>query len=209
MSDQTMSRGRDGRETRDSRTALLDAAAEEFARFGPQGARVQAVVKRAGVNERMIYHYFGSKNGLYAAVLDAELLRLAELWFPVLDESAKLEPYEGMHRSLSGFFNTLMDRPLLTALWVQEALAGWQTQPLPTADMLPPQLRELYERGQAAGVFKTACPFEVAYSTAIGALVALPIVAPRFADVLKAGPGDDSAQLRDQVVGLLLDGMTG
>jgi AcrR family transcriptional regulator len=193
----------------DSRTALLNAAAQEFALYGPQGARVQAIVKRAGVNERMIYHHFGSKNGLYAAVLNAELFRLAELWFPVLDEAAKMDPYEGMHWSLSGFFNTLMDRPLLTALWLHEALGGWRTLPLPTAEMLPPQLRELYERGQAQGVFAQKYPFETAYSIAIGALVALPIIAPRFAEVLKSGLDADAAQLRDQVVGLLLNGMTG
>ncbi len=54
----------------DSRSALLVAAAEEFARRGLQGTRVQAIVKRAGVNERMIYHHFGNKEGLYRAVLE-------------------------------------------------------------------------------------------------------------------------------------------
>jgi AcrR family transcriptional regulator len=193
---------------RDSRAALLEAAAQEFARFGEQGARVQAIVKRSGVNERMIYHHFGSKKGLYVAVLEAEQYRHAELWMPVLDEAAAMEPYEGMCRALAGFFNAMMSRPLLTALWVQEALAGWHTRPLPTAEMLPAQLRSLYSRGQAQGVFKAHCPFEIAYCTAISALVALPIVTPRFAEAFKAGVGSDPTQLRDQIVGLLVDGMT-
>jgi AcrR family transcriptional regulator len=192
---------------RDSRSLLLSAAAEEFARYGSQGARVQAIVKRAGVNERMIYHHFGSKDGLYAAVLDAEIRRLVESWYPVIEEAADMPPYEGMRRSLTAFFDALMERPPLTALWLHEALAGWQTLPLPDAGMLPKQLRSLYERGQSLGVFRADCPFEVAYSIAVGTLVALPVVTPRFAAALKTDA--DVAALRDQVVGLLLDGMTG
>jgi AcrR family transcriptional regulator len=193
----------------DSRSALLEAATEEFAKHGPQGARVQAIVKRAGVNERMIYHHFGSKGGLYAAVLEEGLYSLTEQWFPVLEQAAQMEPYEGMRTSLVGFFNVLRERPLLTALWLHEAMSGWRSLPLPTAQMLPGQLRTLYETGQATGVFKATCPFEMAYSFAIGGLVALPIVTPRFAEALKSGLDADAAELRDQVIGLLMDGMTG
>jgi AcrR family transcriptional regulator len=196
---------------RDSRAALLAAAAEEFARHGPKGARIQAIVQRAGVNERMIYHHFGSKDGLYAAVLEAQSRGLVEAWRRIIDRAAELDPYEGMRRILAGFAGLFAARPLLAALWLQEALGGWQTLPPPTAAAVPfPRLRELYERGQRQGVFRADCPFEVAYGVAMSALVGSVVLAPRGAEALAAaGLAADSARLGDQVVGQLLDGMTG
>jgi AcrR family transcriptional regulator len=195
----------------DSRAALLAAAAEEFARHGPKGARIQAIVQRAGVNERMIYHHFGSKDGLYAAVLEAQSDGLVQAWGQIIDRAAAMAPYEGMRTVLAGFADLFEARPLLVALWLQEALGGWQTLPLPTAAAGPfPKLRELYERGQRQGVFRADCPFEIAHGVAMSALVGSAILAPRGADVLKAAGLDaDPARLGDQVVGQLLDGMTG
>ncbi|MEU0156326.1 TetR/AcrR family transcriptional regulator [Micromonospora fulviviridis] len=186
-----------------SRGALLDAAAEEFARTGLHGTRVQAVVRRAGVNERMIYHHFGSKEGLYAAVIDEQRAGLAAAWAPVLDRAATLDPYAGMRAAFTGFYDILRARPRLLALMLHESLNGSGALSLPTADQLPRAIRDLYERGQAEDVFRADCPFEVAYATAMGALVALQVFAPPFA--VEAG----TPELRDRVVGQLLDGMTG
>jgi len=61
------------RQTRDperTREAILAAAETEFAAKGLSGARVDAIARRARANKRMIYHYFGSKDRLYAAVLE-------------------------------------------------------------------------------------------------------------------------------------------
>jgi AcrR family transcriptional regulator len=190
----------------DSRAALLDAAAEEFARTGLHGTRVQAIVKRAGVNERMIYHHFGSKDGLYAAVIDEQRAGLASAWAPVLERAGTLDPYEGMRSAFAGFFDILRSRPRLLALMLHESLSGAGLLSLPTADQLPKAIRELYEQGQREGVFRADCPFEVAYATAMGAVVALQVFAPPFAaEAESAG----AAALRDRVVGQLLDGMTG
>jgi AcrR family transcriptional regulator len=195
----------------DSRSALLAAAAEEFARHGPKGTRIQAIVQRAGVNERMIYHHFGSKDGLYTAVLEAQAHGLVEAWRQVIDTAAELEPYEGMRTVLAGFADAFAARPLLVALTLHEALGGWRTLPLPTAGQVPfPKLRELYERGQREGVFRADCPFEIAHGVAMSALVGSAVLAPRGTEILAAaGLPTDPARLRDQIVGQLLDGMTG
>jgi AcrR family transcriptional regulator len=195
----------------DSRSALLAAAAEEFARHGPKGTRIQAIVQRAGVNERMIYHHFGSKDGLYHAVLEAQADGLVQAWRQVIDKATAMEPYEGMRTVLAGFADLFAARPLLVALTLHEALGGWRTLPLPTADLAPfPKLRELYERGQRQGVFRADCPFELAHGVAMSALVGSAVLAPRGAEVLKAaGLATELGRLRDQIVGQLLDGMTG
>ena len=56
-----------------TRRAILDAAVAEFCAVGPAGARIDAIAAAAGVNKRMLYHYFTSKEGLFAAVLDDQL----------------------------------------------------------------------------------------------------------------------------------------
>jgi AcrR family transcriptional regulator len=57
------------RDPQRTRRQILDAAAAEFCEAGPAGARIDSIAAAAGVNKRMLYHYFGSKDGLFAAVL--------------------------------------------------------------------------------------------------------------------------------------------
>ncbi|MFP6815550.1 MAG: helix-turn-helix domain-containing protein [Pseudomonadales bacterium] len=52
---------------------ILDAAARVFATQGPAGARIDVIAAEAGVNKRMLYHYFGAKQDLFAAVIDDRL----------------------------------------------------------------------------------------------------------------------------------------
>jgi AcrR family transcriptional regulator len=53
-----------------SRAEILAVATEEFAQRGLAGARVDAIAERTRTSKRMIYYYFGSKEGLYTAVLE-------------------------------------------------------------------------------------------------------------------------------------------
>src|SRR5215471_14400346 len=47
---------------------LQEAAEREFARYGFAGGRVARIARAARTNQRMVYHYFGGKQGLYDAV---------------------------------------------------------------------------------------------------------------------------------------------
>src|SRR6266404_394962 len=61
------------RPTRDAertRSAILEAATQEFARHGLGGARVDRIADRAKTNKRMLYYYFGGKEDLFLAVLE-------------------------------------------------------------------------------------------------------------------------------------------
>lgn len=61
-----------------TRQRLFDTARALFAEKGFDAARVDDVAARAGVNKRMIYAYFGSKEALYHAVMRDAYLRLLE-----------------------------------------------------------------------------------------------------------------------------------
>ncbi|MFC4945224.1 TetR/AcrR family transcriptional regulator [Pseudonocardia sp. GCM10023141] len=62
-----------------TRTRLLDAAHAEFVERGLAGARVDRIAAAAAANKQAIYAYFGSKDALFDAVLDAKLRVLADL----------------------------------------------------------------------------------------------------------------------------------
>src|ERR1700755_1390317 len=63
------------------RANIPEAAKKEFAKLGLAGARVEAIATRSKANKRMIYHYFGSKEELFQAVLEDAYadIRSAEL----------------------------------------------------------------------------------------------------------------------------------
>jgi AcrR family transcriptional regulator len=193
-----------------TRQALLDAAATEFALHGPKGTRIQAVVARAGINERMIYHHFGSKDGLYRAVLDEQWAALWRAWQPSLDAATRLAPRDGMRVALSGFFDVTLQHPLVMRLAMHEALGGWSIRPAPAPEQLAPTLHELWNRGRADGTFGLDADFPIVYAAALGALTSLFLLGARFAPAVgdATHPGPDAERVRDQVVALLLDGMT-
>ena len=69
------------RPTRDpeaTKRRILDTAESEFAESGLTGARVDTIASRTDTNVRMIYYYFGSKDGLYRAVLERVYSRMRE-----------------------------------------------------------------------------------------------------------------------------------
>ncbi|HEY5051033.1 MAG TPA: TetR family transcriptional regulator [Acidothermaceae bacterium] len=67
--------------TRDSaatKARILKAATAEFAERGLAGARVDRLAASAGANKQLIYAYFGSKEGLFDATLEANLETLLD-----------------------------------------------------------------------------------------------------------------------------------
>src|SRR5690349_14891815 len=91
---------------------LLDAGTAEFAKHGIAGARVDRIAAAAAANKAQIYHYFGSKEGLFDAVFDefvAQTLREVPI------DPADLPEYAGR------LFDGYLRHPELTriASWYQ------------------------------------------------------------------------------------------
>jgi AcrR family transcriptional regulator len=61
-----------------TRRRILDAALQEFSARGFAGARVGAIARRAKINKRMLYHYFGDKAGLFREMLRDKITRRVE-----------------------------------------------------------------------------------------------------------------------------------
>jgi AcrR family transcriptional regulator len=142
------------RSTEQARDKIMKTATAEFARHGFAGARIARIVKSAGSNPRMIYHYFGSKSELYVAVLENALggLRTIELRLDV----DHLDPLEGLLR-LFDFMNSHFEaNPDLVRLLVTENLlkARYMRKSAHIRDMSSPVLAMIARfmgRGIAGG----------------------------------------------------------
>ena len=63
--------GKQAEKARETRQRILKAAISIFAELGYAGARIDRISKAANSNDRMIYYYFGNKEQLFIAVLEA------------------------------------------------------------------------------------------------------------------------------------------
>jgi TetR/AcrR family transcriptional regulator, upper aerobic nicotinate degradation pathway regulator len=62
----------------ETRESILQAATKIFAKNGYSGGRIEQISKAANSYDRMIYYYFGSKEGLFVAVLEDLYRRFSE-----------------------------------------------------------------------------------------------------------------------------------
>lgn len=93
---------------------IVTAAREEFARRGFDGARVERIVQRAGVNKQLLFYYFHSKRGLLHAVL-AQVAAELEQALAAL-ELPPGRPLERLRRALRAQFEFLSAHPDVVAL---------------------------------------------------------------------------------------------
>jgi len=75
------------RDAEATRTRILKAASAEFARHGFAGARGERIARRARSSERMVYYYYGSKDGLFRAALEQAYAQLRDA-----ERSVRLDP---------------------------------------------------------------------------------------------------------------------
>ena len=147
----------DGAARRDparTRARLLEAAVEEFATHGHSGARTERIARHAGTNIRMLYHYFGSKDDLYVAVLEAVLadLRHDELQL----DADVLTPMQALLRIFDFVDDHFASHPRLRKLLAFENLN--EARHLACSARIPEmaspvlsRIRKLLERGAATG----------------------------------------------------------
>src|SRR2546429_8106094 len=76
-----------------TRERILAAALGEFSTKGFAGARVAVIARRARINKRMLYHYFGDKAGLFREVLRRKMTQRAAWAASAPDDPAQNLPY--------------------------------------------------------------------------------------------------------------------
>jgi TetR/AcrR family transcriptional regulator len=141
-----------------TREAILVAAQDEFAAKGLAGGRVNVIARNSGANKRMIYHYFGSKEGLYLAALERvyEGLRGEERTLH-LDH---LAPEVAIRRLVEFNFDYSRAHPELISLINNENLhrARHLRKSKKVRDLHSPFVKlvgDILKRGVAKGVFRS------------------------------------------------------
>ena len=158
----TGSKKRDDAETRRHdpdgvRADILAVATEEFAENGLSGARVDEIAARTRTSKRMIYYYFGDKEGLFVAVLEAAYARIRSIESGL--DLAGMPPEAAMRKLTEFTFTYQNENPDFVRLVMVENIhkgahlarsASIQSLNVSVLDALT----EIYDRGVAQGVFR-------------------------------------------------------
>lgn len=150
---------KEGRTNDPARTMaeILEVATHEFADKGLAGARIDEIAAATRTSKRMIYYYFGSKDGLYLAVLEEAYRRMrnieADLHLDDLDPVAALrrlvEFTYDHHQGNEDFIRLVMNENIHRAEYLQQS-KGIRQLNVKAID----SIRSLYERGVAQGLFR-------------------------------------------------------
>jgi AcrR family transcriptional regulator len=141
-----------------TRAVILNAAVAEFTSKGLSGARIDRIAKRANVNKRMIYYYFGNKEGLYIAVLEETYtaIRTAEIGLNLVGR----DPADGMRELVEFTWQYFINHPEFLSLLATENFnrARFLKNSRRIRELHSPligMITQLLERGARQGVFRS------------------------------------------------------
>lgn len=157
-SKQKTKKSRQVRDAEATRAQILDAAEQEFARYGLAGARIDSIAAQTGVVKAMIYYYFESKEGLYQTVMQRVATDLEQAFQGLTPENLPVE--ELLKAAIESGIAYSAAYPHRGMLWFYEAVqnqgkygqtSGWQKSFWSIVAIL--------ERGMAEGIFRSLDPF--------------------------------------------------
>lgn len=139
------------------RRDILHIATQEFAAHGLSGANINEIARQTSTSKRMIYYYFGDKEGLYQAVLEGvyATLRAREDDLDV----AGLEPVAALRRLIEATFDAHVTAPHFIRLVMIENIHN--AEYLRKSEIVPrlnrsiiDKLEDVCARGKAVGLFR-------------------------------------------------------
>ncbi len=139
------------------RAEIMEVARAAFAEKGLSGTRIEEIAARTSTSKRMIYYYFGDKEGLYREVL-AEAYRRIRRAEEALDLQ-DLDPVAALRQLAEFTFeNHAAQRDFIRLVMIENVHEGGH---MPDADAMSGQnlsairlLEDIYRRGCDAGLFR-------------------------------------------------------
>ncbi|HWP12260.1 MAG TPA: TetR/AcrR family transcriptional regulator [Ramlibacter sp.] len=151
--------GEPGRTNDPDRTKanIMDVALAEFGEKGLAGARIDQIAAATQTSKRMIYYYFGSKEGLYLAVLEESYRRVRETEAEL--RLGDLEPEAALRRLVAFTFDHHLRNENYIRIVMSENINRGQylAQSRRIQELNVPAIaaiRDLYERGLRQGIFR-------------------------------------------------------
>jgi AcrR family transcriptional regulator len=136
---------------------ILEVATTEFADKGLAGARIDLIAEATRTSKRMIYYYFGSKEGLYIAVLEQAYRNIREIESSLhLDE---LDPIQALRSLVAHTVQYQLAHPEFIRLVMNENMhrGEYLEQSKKIQKLNVPAidgLRNVYDRGVKAKLFR-------------------------------------------------------
>ena len=136
---------------------MLEVATKEFADKGLSGARIDEIAAATKTSKRMIYYYFGSKEGLYVAVLEDQYRRMRKI--EAEQHLEDLAPEAALRKLVAFTFDHHYGNQDYIRLVMTENMERGQylaqSKTIQELNVTAIQsVRLLYERGVAQGVFR-------------------------------------------------------
>jgi AcrR family transcriptional regulator len=136
---------------------ILEVATAEFAEKGLSGARIDEIAAATQTSKRMIYYYFGNKEGLYVAVLEESYRRMRAI--EAEQQLADLAPEAALRKLVEFTFDHHQGNPDYIRLVMNENMARgvYLAQSKTIRELNVPAIqaiRQLYDRGVEGGVFR-------------------------------------------------------
>ena len=152
-------RGAGPRDPDRTRALVLSVARQEFAKLGLAGARVDEIVRIAGVSKQVVYYYFKSKDGLFKAAL---LSSYEEILASNLEYRRKApggSPEKRLRHLIVHLFDRIGRRREVISLIVEEN--RYRGQHLRDSDLpyhsskpMVEHLAEILKEGTVSGLFR-------------------------------------------------------
>jgi TetR/AcrR family transcriptional regulator len=180
-----------------TRKSILRAAIREFSTQGLAGARTDAIAESAKVNKALLYYYFKSKRGLYAAAIEEVSSTVAERAFAALD--LKHSAGDRLLRTALSHFDRILTQRDFQSLMQQEMVrmrrGESESMPALVKNVFKPllgKLKEAVHEGIEKGELCQMDWLQVVYSV-LGANVLFFLSAPMMRMVLPFDPFDHAA----------------
>ncbi len=145
------------RDAAKTRSKILKVASVEFATHSFDGARVERIALKSNINKQMLYHYFGSKEGLFSAVLEEMYRSIRESQKDV--SLAAMAPLKALRLLVIQTNDVIVAHPEFIGLLNSENLMKARHIKASAAIRkmyvsLIPTLADTLERGVREGVFR-------------------------------------------------------
>ena len=103
---------------KDTSNIILNAAFEEFEEKGYNGARMQSIANRAGINKALLHYYYKSKDAMFKLILNKAFNLLMPKIVSIFEEDTDF--FETIEKFVSTYINILINNPYIPNFVTQE-----------------------------------------------------------------------------------------
>jgi TetR/AcrR family transcriptional regulator len=191
----------------ESTERILDAARGEFAQRGFGGARLQDIAEHAGLTHPTLLYHFGSKERLYAAVIEQAMQDWAGMTSAAIGDARV--GFERVAALIDAGFAFFAGHHDFVVIWRREAIEGGERLQQAMADHMRPFLEQavgFLEREMDEGRLRRHDAVEL-MQLVYGAVMTFFSDARFRARLLDEDPLDDVSHFRNALKAMLRDAL--